>query len=96
MMPLDNALPLMLTYKPMKYRPVVSIPGKKPHTCAREFDRIEDAVRWAQGFVQGPGSYIRPGTSVRIADMVYACVALSNGAHRLQFAGAVRPPGSVV
>lgn len=90
---LDNGIAGLLEYRPMKYRPDILIPGRKPIVASREFDRIEDAVTWCRGFIQKPGTFIKPGTIARVGDRTFTVVVMSNGGARLQYLGMRRSPG---
>jgi hypothetical protein len=87
MEPVDPNIVKMLTYKRQAYRPVVKIPGGKDFVAPREFERYDDAQRWAAGFVSVGGTFIKAGTSVQIGDTVLAVVPMTNGGNRLQFLG---------
>ena len=102
--PVDPGIVRLLEYRPMNdskmlkpdpgpYRPAVLIPGHKPYVSSREFPTFDGAFQWARGFIQKPGTFIKPGTTVRIGEKVLAVLPMGSESYRLQFLGARRPPG---
>lgn len=90
-------MPKLLSYRPMKYRPQVMIPGRKTIICGREYSLFQDAVQWAQGYVRGASESLIPsGSSVRIGSAVFAVIPMPNGQNRLQLLGDARSPGDKV